>query len=286
MTKLLKKVIYFIICITIYSSSVFAQDTNADPPIPRPANTATLVGIGGSNLYDTYLSPLEYKGTSIRIIHERIKQSSWFDNKFTRQQIIELELADGENPAKNAKEYWLMLAYNWGGHYNLVKTHNFRFSAGAILNASIGVLYNERNSNNPASARAYGNLNLSAIAFYNWKWMTFRWQLDSPVMGILFSPHYGQSYYEMSLGNTVGTAHFASLHNQRALRSYLTADFPVGNITFRVGYLGSFYQTKVNELQTHTYSNSFIAGIVFESIGLSGNKRKNYRQIKSSYYFD
>lgn len=244
-------------------------------------NRATLVGVGSANLYDTYLSPLEYKGIALHLIDERMKKMSWFDNNFTRQQTIELEFASADNPAKNASEYWARLQYGWGGHYGLIKTEQFRVSAGAIWKTAAGVLYNQRNGNNPASARFHTNIYLSAIAFYNLKNLTFRWQLDTPVLGALFSPRFGQSYYEISLGNTVGVANFASLHNQRELRNYITVDVPINNMMFRVGYLGSYRQTKVHNLQTHTYLNSFVIGMAFESFSLKGKKA---RTIKSSFY--
>lgn len=290
MNSIISKYILSVVCIIfIYNVKIFANQNESDSLsilLPHPTNNATLIGIGHSNLYDTYLSPLEYKGVSFRLINERMKQKSWFKGRFTQQQTIEFEFATGQNPAKNAREYWFMLDYNWGGHYNILRTDKFKFSAGAIWNTSAGILYNERNTNNPASARLYSNINLSVIAFYKWKSATFRWQMDTPVIGVLFSPHYGQSYYEMSLGNTVGTVNFASIHNQRALRNYLTVDFPVNKVTLRVGYLGSFYQTKVHQLQTHTYSNSFMIGVVSESINLSGKRIKQNKSIKSSYYID
>jgi len=287
MIKQVARIVLLFLGIALSSTCVNAQETDSLVLIlPKPSNNATLVGIGSINLYDTYLSPLEYKGTSFRIMNERMKQMSWFKGKFTRQQTVSLEFASTDNPAKNASEYWLLCSYNWGGHYNFVRINNFRFSAGALWNLSAGVLYNERNSNNPASARLYSNINLSAIAFYQWKDFTFRWQVDTPVLGVLFSPNYGQSYYEISLGNSVGVANFASIHNQRALRNYITVDFPVNKITLRLGYLGSHYQTKVSGLQTHTYSNSFVIGLVSESINLSGDKIKKAKPIKSSYYLD
>jgi len=247
-------------------------------------NKATSIGIGSSNIYDTYLSPLKYKGYSIRLLNERMKKRSWFNNNFTSQQLIELEFASVDNPAKNANEYSLLLGYTFGGHHNLYRTDKFRFSAGGLWNITGGVLYNQRNSNNPASARAYSNIHLSAIAFYDWKTITFRGQLDIPVLGVLFSPEYSQSYYEISLGNSVKIVNFASLHNQRAMRAYFTADIPVSKVTLRVGYLGSFYQTKIHNLQTHNYSHSFMLGLVSESINLSGNKIKTNKIIDSSYY--
>jgi len=247
-------------------------------------NGAMMLGIGSANLYDTYLSPLKYKGTSFRLINERMKKTSWFDHNFSWQQFIEVEFSTIENPAKNANEYSLLGGYSWGGHYNLIKINNFRFSVGGSWSINAGVLYNQRNSNNPASARAYSNLNLSAIAFYKYRSIMFRGQLDTPFLGVLFSPEYGQSYYEISLGNSVKVINFASFHNQRALRAYLTADIPLSKFSIRLGYLGSFYQTKVHNIQTHNYSNSFLIGLVSESINLSGNRIKNSKIIDSAYY--
>lgn len=247
-------------------------------------NKSTMVGIGAANIYDTYLSPLKYEGWSVRILNERMKRNSWFDNYFAWQQLIELEFSSVQNPHKNVRDYSFMLGYTWGGHYNLIQTNKFRFSLGGLWNISGGVLYNQRNSNNPASARAFTNIHLSAIAFYNWKTITFRGQLSTPIIGMLFSPDYAQSYYEISLDKSIRVLNFASLHNQRALRAYLTADIPISKITLRAGYLGSFYQTKVHQIQTHNYTNNFIIGFVAESINLSGNKIKKSNLINSSFY--
>ncbi|HCO67560.1 MAG TPA: hypothetical protein DIT04_07380 [Dysgonomonas sp.] len=284
----LNRITLFLICYCLAISISYAQneDAKAEEDNRRyySVNNTTMVGIGTANLYDTYLSPLEYKGFSLRLLNERMKKTSWFNNKFSWQQFIEVEFASIDNPAKNANEYSLLAGYSWGGHYNLVQTDKFRFSAGGSWSLNGGVLYNQRNSNNPASARAYTNLNLSAIAFYRWNSIMFRGQLDTPLIGVLFSPEYGQSYYEISLGNSVKVINFASLHNQRAIRAYLTADIPISKYSIRLGYLGAFYQTKVHNIQTHNYSSSFIIGLVFESINLSGNRIKNNKIIDSSYY--
>jgi hypothetical protein len=247
-------------------------------------NKATMIGVGSSNLYDTYLSPLQYRGLSLHLLNERMKKTNWFRGGFSTQQFIELELASADNTAGNASEYFFLLGYSWGGHYDILKTNKFRLALGGAWHINAGALYNQRNTNNPVSAKAYTNLHLSAIAFYTWKSMTFRGQLDTPLLGVLFSPEYGQSYYEISLGNSIKTINFASLHNQRALRAYFTVDIPISRVSLRIGYLGSFYQTKVNYLQAHNYSSSFIIGLVSESINLSGNKIKNNPILDSSYY--
>lgn len=242
------------------------DDSSLSVPIPLRTNNTLSASIGSANMYDTYLSPLEYKGFSIHLMYELMRRTTWFDYKFYKQQIFELNLSKGDNPAKNVSEYWALLSYRIGGHYMVYNTDNFRLGLGGLWDIHGGVLYNERNGNNPASARAYSNLNLSVTASYKFKWGAVRWQIDSPFMGILFSPKYGQSYYEISLGNSVGLVNFASFHNQRALRNYISMDIPINKYTIRVGYMGSWYQTKVNEIQTHQYTNSFVIGFPIEGV--------------------
>lgn len=246
--------------------TIVIDDSSLGVPIPLRTNNALSVSIGSTNMYDTYLSPLEYKGFSIHLMYEQMRRTTWFDYKFYKQQIFELDLSKGDNPAKNVSEYWALLSYRIGGHYMVYNTDNFRLGLGGLWDINGGVLYNERNGNNPASARAYSNLNMSVTASYKFKWGAVRWQIDSPFMGILFSPKYGQSYYEISLGNSVGLVNFASYHNQRALRNYISMDIPINKYTIRVGYMGSWYQTKVNDIKTHQYTNSFVIGFPIEGV--------------------
>ena len=42
-------------------------------------NNAITASFGVANMYDTYLSPLEYKGTSIRLMYEQMRRTTWFD---------------------------------------------------------------------------------------------------------------------------------------------------------------------------------------------------------------
>lgn len=258
---------------SLYKENVFTGDSLITITPPLLTNNSFMFGIGSANMYDTYLSPLEYKGISFRIFNERMRRTTWFNYRFYKQQIIDLEFAKGDNPAKNATEYWLLGNYRLGGHYSIYSTDKLRLGIGGLWDLSGGVLYNERNGNNPASARAYTNLNLSVMASYKLKLFAVRWQMDTPIAGALCS--YRQSYYEMYLGNTVDMVYFASLHNQRALRNYLTVDFPIKNYIIRVGYLGSFYQTKVNGMQTHHYTNSFVVGFPIEGVKTKKVKAEN-----------
>ena len=140
-------------------------------------------------------------------------------------------------------------------------------SSGGLFDVNGGFVYNLRNSNNPASARAYVNLDASGMAIWYLKIkrypMVLRYQVNVPMIGLMFSPHYGQSYYEIfSLGNSSGVIQFTSLHNQPSLRQMLSVDLPIGYTKMRFSYLADLQQYKVNNIKTHTYSHVFMVGFV------------------------
>ena len=108
--------------------------------------------------------------------------------------------------------------------------------------------------------------------------------MSSPLMGVFFSPEYGHSYYEIFvLGNNSGTIHFGSPANQRGIRNYITADYPVGKVTIRAGYLRNYYHTEVNKLITSISAHQFVIGLAFESISFGRQEVENSDWLKSVY---
>lgn len=269
-----------ILFLTICSISLSAQES-----VLKSTNQATLLGVGKAFLTDTYLSPLEYSGLTMSLLHERISPTRHFDEKLLLQQQFQIQLAFAKNPSASASEYFGEISYNVNGLYPFFKNEKFSFLGGGGLDASLGGIYNVRNSNNPGSLKTSVNLDLSAMANYNWRGVTFRWQVTTPFLGVFFSPAYGQSYYEIfSLGNGKGTVRFASFQNQLALRNYFTVDIPLNNLTIRTGYLCDFYRTDVSDITTKIVSHQFMVGVAVESLNFSGSKARNSKQIKSSYY--
>jgi hypothetical protein len=248
-------------------------------------NQSTLAGIGKSFLLDTYLSPLRYDGTSMSILHDRVQGTRFFDEKLLLKQQFHIIVASTTNPVGNTAEYYGNLNYRLNGLYPIADADNFRLFLGGGLNTSLGGIYNTRNSNNPGSAKASGNLDATVMARYNWNRFTFRWQVSFPLAGVFFSPDFGQSYYEMfELGNNSNTVHFGSFHNQQALRNYFTVDTPVWNFTVRTGYLGDYYRTDVNSLITRISTHQFMIGLVAESLNLGGKRQQNVIRKNSVFY--
>ena len=217
----------------------------------RYVTRATMYGIGFTNVFDTYLSPQEYKGIDFRISRETIRMTKLFDGNVSVQNFFQADIGYTHNRADNNNTFSGLVNWNYGLHYQFRLTENFKLLAGGLIDANGGFVYNLRNTNNPASARAYVNLDASGMAIWHLKIkrypMVLRYQVNLPVMGVLFSPHYGQSYYEIfSLGNAGGVIKFTSLHNQPSLRQMLSIALPIGYTKMRFSYLADLQQYKVN----------------------------------------
>lgn len=250
--------------------NLWAQEmpANTDSLIrPRPITRATLYGVGFTNVFDTYLSPQEYKGVDFRLMRESSRMTQW--ENISRQVLFQADLGYTHNKVDNNNTFSALANWNYGLHYNFQLTPNLRLLAGGMADLNGGFVYNLRNGNNPAQARAYINLAASGMAVWDVKIkrlpIRLRYQLSVPLLGVMFMPQYGQSYYEIfTLGNWRGVINFTSLHNQPSLHSLLTADVPIGRAKLRFAYLWDAQQAKVNEIKTHTYSHVFMVGVVKE----------------------
>ena len=247
---------------------------------------ATLYGAGLTNVFDTYLSPQEYTGVDFRISRESIRMTNWMNGRISLQSFFQADLGYTHNKVDN-NAFSGLANWNYGLHYHFPITSNFKLLAGGLADINGGFVYNLRNGNNPAQARAYINLDASGMAIWNLRIkscpLTLRYQINLPLIGVMFMPNYGQSYYEIfTLGHWNGVINFTSLHNQPSLRQMLTVDFPVGKAKMRLAYVWDAQQAKVNEIKTHTYSHVFMVGFVKE-IYLLRNKKKRTRSVSYTH---
>ena len=257
-----------------------------------------MIGIGPSRILDTYISQEKYSGVGITYLYIRAGKKPnkrWQNNiehevdlSKTRDRSHTTSMLEG-----NYNLYWGRVATvasrtsrssmtsrtsmasrtsrssrtSISSQPSQPSKPSFLLQAGITANANLGFLYDMSNSNNPAQARIALNLMPTAIATYGFnirqQHFSLRYELNLPLVGLMFSPNYGQSYYEIfSRGNydhNIVPTTFVSAPNFRQL---LTLDWQVSEKwAVRVGYLGNYQQADVNHLKSHIYSHRIIIGV-------------------------
>ncbi|MBM6658426.1 DUF3316 domain-containing protein [Bacteroides gallinaceum] len=256
--------VLILIVLTCLPTRIQAQDSLQ---ATRHVMRSVMIGAGHNNTFETYLSPLEYEGPEVRFAYETMRMTRLMDGNVSAQNLFQLHASYTENISQTNHTYGGLVNWSYALHYQFRPAKGLKILFGPMLDLNAGVIYNRRNSNNPAQAKAYGGLGASGMLIYRFRIknypLTVRWQANLPLLGVMFSPEFGESYYEIfSLGNGGQNVVFTSLHNNPSLRQLLTLDFPVGNTVMRVGYVCDLQQAKVNNLKSHTYSHDFMIGVV------------------------
>lgn len=250
-------------------------------PIHRLTTHSWMVGAGRTNRLDTYLSPLEYTGPELRAMRETMRPTRWLGGRLSTQTLVVAGVAYTHSPTDDGKAWNGQVDASFGYHYNWTPVPGLRLLAGGHLAGGLGFQYNTRNGNNPAQARVDIALEASVAAIYRFRlmqrWFTARLQLDAPVAGAMFTPNYGQSYYELfSLGHYDHNVRFTHPGNAPSLRGLLTLDIPVATAVVRMGYLLDVRQSHVNHLKRHAWTHAFMIGCVKHfSIIRAGDSRRD-----------
>jgi hypothetical protein len=244
----------------------------------RYVTRATTYGIGYTNILDTYLSPLSYSGTALRVQRESMRRTRLMGGRVSTQTVFNIGLATASNAAETSDEWAGTISWDYALHRQWQLTEDLRIMAGPQLDVHGGFIYNLRNSNNPAQALADVHLGASAMAVYHFRIhrypMVARYQLDVPLAGVMFSPEYGESYYEIfELDHDGSHILFATPFNAPIFRHYVSLDFPLGSVNMRVAYRADIRQSHVNHIKNHTWTHLFMVGFVKNFYLLKGRNR-------------
>lgn len=243
-----------------------------------------LFGAGHSALYDEYLSPLDYAGSGFSFGMQNTRSTRWANGLVTQRTQFEFDGAYAHSPGNHGSFYdgQFTIGFGWFYHTALSVEHRCYLALGGLAEFSGGGTYSTRNGNNPAQGRASFDVAPSAIFTYAFRapvrfrifsdepnavkpvehLCRLRVQLDVPLAGLMFSPQYGQSYFELfELGHYDHNVCFTYPGNAPSARLQATLHVPVSRSTqFVVGYRGEARQSSVNHLGRHNWQNGAVIG--------------------------
>lgn len=232
----------------------------------KTITNARMIAVGATNILDTYLSPEKYRGTELRYISHTVRERD--GRRWSRQIVHQGDISYADNRSGEGGEIAGMYNFQYFWHLNwALCNRRLHLKAGGGADANVGFIYNTRNGNNPAQARLYLNADVSVAAAYTFPLLgrnaVATYEASVPLLGVMFSPNYGQSYYEIfSQGNYDHNVVPTTLLCTPSVRQMLTLDAELLGITWRIGYLCDIQQSHVNNLKSHIYTHAFMIGVV------------------------
>lgn len=257
------------------STLLFSQIENT--PKYKLKSVTEILGISRVTLLDPYLSPITYTGSGINYEHATQQLFSAENTNLSMESKLDAMTFYTNNPENTAAMIYMGVDYSWGMYYRFKPVTGLQVLAGGNAALDLGYKYLSRNVNNPINIDLWTDFNMKAKLHYLLPIKRFHvrinYELEIPVIGCMFVPQAGASYYEMfGQGNLSDTFHFSSLLNKSGQRSKLSFDFPFRHSTWQVGLNISDLKYKANDLVFKQNRITFQFGWKYDFFVFSGRK--------------
>lgn len=225
------------------------------------------LNLGRKALRCTYLSPLTYSGPAYGLGYEW-RHKAWNDGKVGMQARADVDYGYLLSPVKNSRMYDISVALQWGVERYWNPIDGLTISGGGTVGVDAGAIYLVRNGNNPVQALLWAGASLTLRGEYDkirlfGKKLILSEHLEIPTLGAFFCPQYGETYYEIYVGNHSGLAHFGWWGNRPQVRSRTTAEWQLGKYALSLGFEYSYKGLECNYISTRQATCSGIIGIRF-----------------------
>lgn len=259
------------------SGEISAQETSE---LPRPVTGVYGLETGGTSVAASYLSPLTYSGSVFSISGQWSKAMPFNPEYAIMNFDLSGNFSNLLNPAQTARMIGLTGSFSWTMEWRRRLPKDFQFTLGGGPEISGGAYYLLRNSNNPVEALANFSILLAASASKHFQIgrlpILVADRIKIPFISGFFCPDYGETYYEIYLGNQKGLAHAGWWCNNFRLDNLLSVTLDFGRTAMEIGYRLNVYNQWANNLNTKIVTNSFVIGVIPGGIGLKKKNNANY----------
>ncbi|MDX9920243.1 MAG: DUF3316 domain-containing protein [Paludibacter sp.] len=267
-------IVLIYVCFIVLSFTFAQADSTKQYLLTTSTENISLTTV---DLLDPYLSPLVYTGVGVGYQHSDMKYFKRHIGKMSHESRFSILAANTYNPQYSSSVNYVGGQYQWGMHYHFRPLEGLHLLAGGNAGALMAVKSNERNVNNPVNVDAALDLGFSGIANYDfslwWKKFTVSFQLEFPLLGMMYIPMQGASYYEMFTGGDLSnTLHFSSLHNRLARTSGLKLEIPTKNSTWHIGVSTTKLKYEANDMFFKQNNYNFNVGYTYDLYIFRGRK--------------
>ncbi|MDE6811652.1 MAG: DUF3316 domain-containing protein [Muribaculaceae bacterium] len=240
--------------------------------LSRPVTSTYSLEIGGTGLRETYLSPMRYEGLTLAAAGNWQKAMPFAP----RMALMDFDARVAMfprlvNPGGNALMQGFELEFFWGlgVYYALPCNFTVSIEGGPQLLGGTAILL--RNSNNPVG------VNLSATIAgkgqISWKGRIGNLPVSAalsariPLAGTFFMPGYGETFFEILVGNHAGLVHPAWPGNHFRINALCSFRMDFGRTALEVGYRMIAERTHSNNLTNSQFSGCLSIGVIPHGLG-------------------
>lgn len=269
-----KVMLFILMCII---TGISAQMTEQKPV--ALTNVTHHAGVSVVEMVDPYLSILNYTGLGMRFEYTDSRYFNPANQKLTSYSRIAGLAAAVRNPQATAGITYMGGNAALGALYEYRDINNLVLLAGGNVDVDFAYKMNSRNVNNPVNIDLATNLNAMLGVRYNIatrkRMLKLKANFEFPLIGCMFVPYPGLSYYEMYSSGDYGEAiHFSSFHNRQGLKEQISIDVPFKYSTWSFG--ARMHQLKYQAGdQPYSFNEfSIFVGINYDIVRFAGRKVK------------
>lgn len=237
----------------------------------RLVTSAYCLETGMARDLSTYLSPLYYEGFDVALSASWTKAFQRWPDRCVMRFESAVDMQRMLNPAGTALMWGLTGRFNWGLLWRKDFMRGWRVTVGPMIDVFGGAMYLVRNGNNPVNALASAGMDVAGSLSRRFRLgrvsVEVADEIRIPALSVFFSPQYGETYYEIYLGNRRGLAHFGWWGNAMGVDNLLSLKFNLGRTGLLLGYRLDLRTFQACGLKTQLLRNAFVIGVIPSSHG-------------------